>query len=344
MQKRKRFMIGMVIFSVILTSFSFYFYQVFYGSNILIEKQPEVVVIDRDDNFDSLRNMLYDNAIVDEILSFSFVAKALGYQDNVKPGVYLLEPDMNNLEAIRRLRAGDQIPVDITFNNVRFKEDLVEKISATTGIDETEFLDLLNDNEYLSTLGFNKETIMAMFIPNTYEVYWTISPKALFDRMKKEYEKFWTSSRRQKATALGMSPVEVSTLAAIVQDEMYIPSESPTIAGLYINRIKANMLLQADPTVKFALGDFTIQRVLIADTRIDSPYNTYKYRGLPPGPINLPTIASLDAVLNYEKHDYIYMCAREDFSGYHRFAKDLTQHNKNARLLHKALNDRKIYR
>ncbi len=337
-------MIGMVIFSVILSSFSFYFYQVFYGANILLEKQAEVVLVDRDDTFDSLRNKLYDGIIVDEILSFSFVAKALGYQDNVKPGVYLLEPGMNNIETIRRLRSGDQIPIDITFNNVRFKEDLVEKITNDTGIDGSEFLNLLNDNDYLATLGFNKETIMAMFIPNTYEVYWTISPKALFDRMKKEYDKFWSNDRRAKAEVLGLSPVEVSTLAAIVQDEMYIGSESPRIAGLYINRIKKNMLLQADPTVKFALGDFTIQRVLIADTRIDSPYNTYKYRGLPPGPINLPTIASIDAVLNYEKHDYLYMCAKEDFSGYHRFAKDLTQHNKNARLLHKALNDRKIYR
>lgn len=334
----------MVIFSVILTSFSFYFYQVFYGANVLQEEQAQVILIDGDDTFDSLRNQLYDRAIVDEIISFSFVAKALGYQDNVKPGVYLMEPDMTNMEAIRRLRAGDQIPVDITFNNVRFKEDLVEKITADTGIDGTEFLNLLNDNEYLSTLGFNKETIMAMFIPNTYEVYWTISAKGLFDRMKKEFDKFWNADRKAKAQTLGLSPVEVSTLAAIVQDEKFVVSESPTIAGLYINRIKKNMLLQADPTVKFALGDFTIQRVLIADTRIDSPYNTYKYRGLPPGPINLPTIASLDAVLNYEKHDYIYMCAKEDFSGYHRFAKDLTQHNKNARLLHKALNERKIYR
>lgn len=337
-------MLGMVIFSVILTSFSFYFYQVFYGANVLQEEQAQVILIDRDDTFDSLRNKLYDRAIVDEIISFSFVSKALGYQDNVKPGLYLMEPDMTNMEAIRRLRAGDQIPVDITFNNVRFKEDLVEKITADTGIDGAEFLNLLNDNEYLSTLGFNKETIMAMFIPNTYEVYWTISAKGLFDRMKKEFDKFWNTDRRAKAETLGLSPVEVSTLAAIVQDEMFVVSESPTIAGLYINRIKKNMLLQADPTVKFALGDFTIQRVLIADTRIDSPYNTYKYRGLPPGPINLPTIASLDAVLNYEKHDYIYMCAKEDFSGYHRFAKDLTQHNKNARLLHKALNERKIFR
>ena len=344
MKKRKLFVVGMVIFSVILTSFSFYFYQVFYGANFLQEEQPQVILIDRDDTFDSLRNKLYERGIVDEIISFSFVSKALGYQDNLKPGVYLLEPDMTNLVAVRRLRAGDQVPVDITFNNVRFKEDLVEKITIDTGIDRTAFLNLLNDNEYLKTLGFNKETIMAMFIPNTYEVYWTITPEALFARMKKEFDNFWNSERKAKAEALGMSPIEVSTLAAIVQDEMSIQTESPKIAGLYLNRIKKRMLLQADPTVKFALGDFSIQRVLTADTRIDSPYNTYKYRGLPPGPINLPTIASLDAVLNYEKHDYIYMCAKEDFSGYHRFAKTLSEHNRNARLFQKALNERKIYR
>lgn len=337
-------MIGLVIFSVVLTSFSFYFYQVFYGVNVLPESQAQTVLIDRDDNFDSLRNKLYDNQIIEDALSFSFVSKVLGYQDAVKPGLYLLEPEMNNLEAVRRLRAGDQIPIDITFNNIRFKEDLADKIVNNTGIDKDEFLGLLNDESYLAELGFNKETIMAMFIPNTYEVYWTISSKALFERMHKEYQRFWNDNRKARAEAIGLSPVEVSTLAAIVQDECSIQNESPKIAGLYVNRLRKNMLLQADPTVKFALGDFSIQRVLTADTRIDSPYNTYKYRGLPPGPINLPTIASLDAVLNYEKHDYIYMCAKEDFSGYHRFAKTLTEHNKNAQLFQRALNNRNIYR
>lgn len=337
-------MLAMVIFSVILTSFSFYFYQVFYGANFLQESTASALLIDRDDTFDSLRNKLYDTRIVDDVLSFSFVAKVLGYQDNVKPGLYLFEPKMTNLQAVRRLRAGDQVPIDLTFNNVRFKEDLAEKITAASGIDETEFLNLLNDENYANELGFTKETIMAMFIPNTYEVYWTISAKGLFERMKKEYEKFWNIDRKARAEAIGLSPLEVSTLAAIVQDECSIGSERSKIAGLYVNRIKKNMKLQADPTVKFALGDFSIQRILTADTRIDSPYNTYKYRGLPPGPINLPTIASLESVLNYEKHDYIYMCAKEDFSGFHRFAKTLTEHNKNARLFQNEMNRRKIYR
>lgn len=337
-------MLGMVIFSVILTSFSFYFYQVFYGANFLQESSASALLVDRDDTFDSLRNKLYDTRIVDDVLSFSFVAKILGYQDNVKPGLYLFDSKMTNLQAVRRLRAGDQVPIDLTFNNVRFKEDLVEKITINSGIDKTEFLNLLNDESYANELGFTKETIMAMFIPNTYEVYWTISSKELFKRMKNEYDKFWNSDRKARAKVIGLSPMEVSTLAAIVQDECSIGSESPKIAGLYVNRIKKNMLLQADPTVKFALGDFSIQRLLTADTRIDSPYNTYKYRGLPPGPINLPTIASLESVLNYEKHDYIYMCAKEDFSGFHRFAKTLKEHNKNARLFQNEMNRRKIYR
>ncbi|MCO6358636.1 endolytic transglycosylase MltG [Roseivirga pacifica] len=344
MKKRKRLLLGMIIFSVLLTSFSFYFYQLFFGVNVLAEKNDTTILIDRDDTFDSLRNRLYDEQIIEDALSFSFVSKVLGYQDAIKPGVYLLSKDMNNLEAVRKLRAGDQIPVNITFNNVRLKPELAEKITANTGVSTDEFLALLNNEDYIADFGFNEATVIGMFIPNTYEVYWTISAEALFERMNKEYKAFWNDSRKQKAEAIGLSPAEVSTLASIVQAESIMGDESPTIAGLYINRLNKNILLQADPTVKFALGDFEIQRVLTADTRVDSPYNTYRYKGLPPGPINLPTISSINAVLNYKKHDYIYMCAKEDFSGYHRFAKTLVEHNKNARLFQQALNRRNIYR
>lgn len=334
----------MIVFSVLLTSFSFYFYQLFFGVNVLAEKNDTTILIDRDDTFDSLRNRLYDEQIIEDALSFSFVSKVLGYQDAIKPGVYLLTKDMNNLEAVRKLRAGDQTPVNITFNNVRLKPELAEKITANTGVSTDEFLALLNNEDYIADFGFNEATVIGMFIPNTYEVYWTISAEALFERMNKEYKAFWNDSRKQKAEAIGLTPAEVSTLASIVQAESIMGDESPTIAGLYINRLNKNILLQADPTVKFALGDFAIQRVLTADTRVDSPYNTYRYKGLPPGPINLPTISSINAVLNYKKHDYIYMCAKEDFSGYHRFAKTLVEHNKNARLFQQALNRRNIYR
>jgi len=344
MKKRKMVAFGMVVFSILLTSFSFYFYQVFYAGNVLIEKQTLQFVIDKNDNYDSVRNNLYNQDIIQDAVSFSFVSKILGYQKLVKPGVYQLEPEMTNLEVVRMLRSGDQVPVQITFNNVRLKEDLAEKITTNIGLSSSEFLSILNDEEFLSEYGFNSNNATAMFIPDTYEVYWTISGKALFQKMFEEYKNFWNSTRKSKAAALNLSPIQVSVLASIVQAESIKAEESPVIAGLYLNRLKRDIALQADPTLVFAVGDFTIQRVLNEHKKVDSPYNTYMYKGLPPGPINMPTINSLDAVLNFENHNYIYMCAKEDFSGYHRFARTLTQHNKNARLFQNALNQRKIYR
>ena len=346
MKKRKRLLLGMVIFSVVLTSFSFYFYQLFFGANILTEEndRSRIVLIDNDDTFDSVRNDFYNAKIIQDALSFSFVAKTLGYQELVKPGVYEFETKMTNLEAIRMLRSGDQVPIEITFNNIRLKEELAGKITNTIGLDSLTFLKKLNDEVVQKKYGFNDDNIMSMFIPNTYQVYWTISADELFERMYAEYQKFWNSERLKKAEKMGLTPKEVSTLASIVQAESIKSDESSTIAGLYYNRLQKNIKLQADPTVKFALGDFTIQRILIKDTRVDSPYNTYRYAGLPPGPINLPTIQNIEAVLNHEEHNYIYMCAKEDFSGYHRFATTLREHNRNAKLFQEALNQRNIYR
>lgn len=346
MKKRKRLILGMIIFSVLLTSFSFYFYQLFFGKNILTEENDRttLVLIDNDDSFDSVRNYLYDRQIIQDALSFSFVSKVLKYQENVKPGLYELDPQMTNIEAVRKLRAGDQVPVKITFNNIRLKEELAGKITANIGLDSLSFLNAIGDSLTIDKLGFTDETILSMFLPNTYEVYWTITADQLLQKMKTEYDRFWNDIRKQKAQALGLNPIEISTLASIVQAESVKADESSKIAGLYLNRLQKDMKLQADPTVKYALGDFAIQRILLKDTRVDSPYNTYMYTGLPPGPINLPTIQNLEAVLNYEKHDYIYMCAKEDFSGYHRFAKSLTEHNRNARLFQQALNRRMIYR
>lgn len=336
----------MVVFSVVLTSFSFYFYQLFFGMNILTEENDRnrIVLIDNDDTFDSVRNYLYEAQIIQDALSFSFVAKVLGYQELVKPGIYELAPKMTNLETVRMLRAGDQVPVDLTFNNIRLKEELAGKITKTIGLDSLTFLQKLNDPEVHEKYGFDEKNIISMFIPNTYQVYWTISADELFDRMYNEYQRFWNEDRKAKAKAMGLTPLEVSTLASIVQAESIMADESSTIAGLYLNRLQKNMKLQADPTIKFALGDFAIQRILTKDTRVESPYNTYKYAGLPPGPINLPTIQNINAVLNYEEHNYLYMCAKEDFSGYHRFAYTLTEHNRNARLFQQALNQRLIYR
>ncbi len=337
-------MIVMVVFSVLLTTFTFYFYQMFKGANILLDKPDLVITIEKGETFSELRARLYDAEVVQEAVSFSFVAKVLDYQEAVKPGVYLLKSGMSNLDAVRMLRAGAQVPVNVTFNNVRLKNELAEKITANTGIKPSDFEALLSDEAFLEQYNLNADNSMTVFLPNTYEVYWTITAEELFDKMYKAHQSFWTAERKQKAEALNLNPVQVSILASIVQAETIMSDERAKVAGLYLNRLGKDMYLQADPTVKYALGDFAIQRILTKDTRVKSPYNTYINRGLPPGPINLPSLASINSVLNYEKHDYLYMCAREDFSGYHSFAKTLTEHNRNASKLHRALNQRRIYR
>jgi len=210
-------------------------------------------------------------------------------------------------------------------------------------VSEEQFLALLQDSVYIRSFEFEEETILSLFIPNTYEFWWNTSATGLFDRMHEEYQKFWTEERKQKAAALGLSQKEVSTLASIVQAESQKSDERPRIAGVYINRLRMGMPLQADPTLVFAAGDFNIKRVTAKQMAIDSPYNTYKYTGLPPGPINLPDLNSLDAVLNAEKHDYLYFCAKADFSGYHSFAVGYNEHLSNARRYQQALNAANIY-
>jgi UPF0755 protein len=200
----------------------------------------------------------------------------------------------------------------------------------------------LTDTAYCASLGFNTETVKAMFIPNTYEVYWNISADRLISRMKREYDAFWTEQRLAKAKAIGLTPVEVSVLASVVEEETAVAAEYPVVAGLYINRLRRGMLLQADPTVRYAVGDFTLRRILFAHLETDSPYNTYIYSGLPPAPIRIPTMMGLDGVLNHAKHNYLYMAAREDFSGRHNFAVTLAEHNRNANRYRAELNRRNI--
>lgn len=343
-KKNKLFLILIISFSVLAISLSFYFYQVFFSPNTLLEsEQSYTLKIPSNSIFKQVSNQLYEDHVINDVVSFSFVSKVLGYQDAVKPGLYVISPKMTNLELVRLLRSGSQSPVRITFNNVRTKEDLAEKITQNLEIDESQFLNLIEDSVYIRKFDFDEETIMSMFIPNTYEVWWNTSPESLFDRMYKEYQSFWNSERKSKAEEIGLSPTEVSTLASIVQSESQKADERPKIAGVYLNRLRLNIPLQADPTLVFALGDFSLKRVLNVHKEIESPYNTYKYAGLPPGPINLPDINSLEAVLNPEEHQYLYFCAKEDFSGYHTFATSLAQHNINARRYQAALNAAKIY-
>ncbi|HLT08703.1 MAG TPA: endolytic transglycosylase MltG [Cyclobacteriaceae bacterium] len=344
-KNRKYYLIGVITFSVLLTSFSYYFYQAFYTPNALVEEESTAYLkIPRGASFRQVSDSLYHNGIVNDMVTFSLVAKLMDYQENVKPGRYEIQPRMTNMQLVRALRSGRQTPLNITFNNIRTKEDLADRITRNLEIDADAFYSLLTDSAYVKKFGFSEESIMGMFIPNTYEVYWNTPATELFDRMYKEYQRFWTDHRKARAEALGMDPKQVSVLASIVQAETIKADERPKVAGVYINRLKINMPLQADPTLVFALGDFSIKRVLNVHKEIDSPYNTYKYPGLPPGPINLPEISALDAVLNYQDHNYLYFCAKDDFSGYHAFATNLRDHMINARRYSNALNAAGIYK
>lgn len=326
-----------LVLSVLLITFTFYFYQVFFTPNILVGKTDRLVVIRPKTGFRDLRRQLAEQGVINDMVSFSFVARLMGYDREIKPGRYLLRGDMSNHAAVRSLRKGRREAVKVTFTHVRLLEELKEKITSNVGVSASEFgeaLDTFIDSE---NSGFTKETILCMFIPNTYEVYFNLTPEELVERMHEEYQKFWDAGRLEKAAAAGLKPVEVSILASIVQAETVKTDEAPVIAGLYLNRLRKGIPLQADPTLVYASGDFTLKRVLNVHKQIDSPYNTYKYAGLPPGPINMPYVSSIDAVLNAASHDYYYMCAREDFSGYHNFSKNLSEHQVNARRYQRAL-------
>ncbi|MBC7920024.1 MAG: endolytic transglycosylase MltG [Ferruginibacter sp.] len=338
--KNRQLLAGLLIFfSLFLATFTFYFYQVFRTPNLQAEKEDRFLLIPTGATYRTVMDSLRKNDVVRDELSFSLLAKMVGYQDRVLPGRYLIRKDMNNRDAVRILQRGLQTPVRLTFNNIRLKEELVEKVARNLEMSPDTLLSRLNSRVAAGKYGFDTTTIMCMFLPNTYEVLWTVKPDNLLDRMSREYQKFWNETRRQRAAAIGFTPVEVSILASVVEaEQMRHNDEKPRVAGLYVNRLKAGTPLQADPTLIFALRDFSIRRVLKVHREVDSPYNTYARPGLPPGPINLPSLASLEAVLHYEKHDYVYMCAKEDFSGYHRFTNDFNQHLNNARLFQAALN------
>lgn len=327
-----------VVFGCLFVVFSFYVYQIFKTANLQVEKENIVITIEENTSFTQLRQNLFDQKVIHDQVSFSFIAKILKYQGNIKPGKYLIKSNMTNWNAIRMLRAGNQVPVSLTFNNVRTIEDLAGKITKNMMVDSAEFLTLLQDEGISDSYGFDEKTFVGMFIPNSYQVYWTWSSEKIIGKMNQEYKQFWNANRVTKANEIGLDPKEVTTLASIVEAETAKNKERQRVAGVYMNRLKKGMLLQADPTVKFAVGDFTLKRILFRHLEVDSPYNTYLYKGLPPGPINCPSIPSIDAVLNYEKHDYIYFCAKEDFSGYHNFAKTAAGHAKNRRKYINALN------
>ena len=249
---------------------------------------------------------------------------------------------MHNNTLINLLRSGRQEPVRVTIQNVRTRDELAGKIGRNLEVDSARLVKLFNDPAYLAKFDISPPTLFVLFIPDTYEFYWNTSGDQLFKRIYQEYQHFWTSRRRQMADSLHLSVAQVVTLASIVEKESNKNDEKPVIAGVYLNRLKKQIPLQADPTVIFAWNDYRIRRVLKMHTEIKSPYNTYLCAGLPPGPICLPSIASVDAVLHAANHGYFYFCAREDLSGYHNFASSLEEHNRNARRYQKALDKMNI--
>lgn len=293
--------------------------------------------------YEQVLNDLKSQQIISDLSGFEWLAKKKNYAASVHPGRYRISQNMTNNELLNMLRSGTQEPLLVTFNNIRTIEELAGVIGRQLEPDSLDFLGVFRDTKIISDLDFTPETFPSMFIPDSYEFYWNTSPKRFVERMNAEYISFWSKGRLDKAKAIGFSPAEISTLASIVDQESLHNDENPRIAGVFINRLNSRIPLQSDPTIIFALNNFSIRRVLNKHKTIDSPYNTYVHRGLPPGPISIPSVSAIDGVLNYEKHNYLYFCAKDDFSGYHNFARTLSQHNENARSYQKALNLRKIY-
>jgi UPF0755 protein len=315
-----------------------------WGPNTQTGENGFYLYIPTNSTFETVLDSLKKNEVLHSEWAFKWLAEKKSYTKRIRPGRYHIENAMSNAALINMLRSGRQLPVDVIFNSIRTREQLAGRIGEQLEPDSLDFLKVLNDPEKTAVIGFTPENIMALFIPNTYEVYWNYTPEKFLQRMYDEYNKFWSKDKLQNALQAGLKPHEVMILASIVEQETTKEDEKSRVAGVYINRLKKGIPLEADPTLIFAIGDFTIKRVLNADKQVDSPYNTYKYGGLPPGPICLPSASTIKAVLNYEKHQFIFFCAKEDLSGYHRFARSLEQHNENARKYQAALNGLNIKR
>ncbi len=289
-------------------------------------------------SFDNLSDSLRTKSYLKSLNNFRIAAGIEKFGGAIKPGRYRIKPEMNNRELVRMFKLGLQTPLNLTISgNIRNMERLAAIISSKISSDSAAVLNVLSDSKLIDSLGFNKYNFPGMFIQNTYEIYWTVTPEELVLRLKREYDKFWNDSRRKLASNIGLTPAEVTTLASIVAMEGNLKDEHPVIAGVYINRIKNGIPLQADPTIKFALNDPALKRILYKHLEVESPYNTYKYRGLPPGPIVIPSPSVIDSVLNYKKHNYLYFCAKPTLDGSHSFAATQSEHSRNARAYHNAI-------
>ena len=354
MAKKKKktsflFKILISVFALLFIGLAITAYFVFdriYQPNVFLgQAKTAYVCIPTGSKIEDVSKLLHQKGYIINQASFEWLSEMKNYKNNVYPGRYKIKAGMNNNELINLLRSAQQEPLKLTFNSIRTKEQLAGVISTQIEADSVSLLKLLNDDFFMKKFHLSAENALCLFIPNTYEFYWNTSAEKFINKMGKEYAVFWTTQRKLQAEKIGLSPVEVSVLASVVQAEQSVHNdEKPIVAGLYLNRISKGMNLESDPTLVYALGDFTINRVLNVHKEIESPYNTYKYPGLPPGPINLPELSSLKAVLNYDRNDYLFMCAKEDFSGFHNFAKTYEEHCVNAKKYWAALDKKNIMR
>jgi UPF0755 protein len=335
------FFSGAVLLIIII---AFILYNNAFGLNVTPLKKHTVLYIPTGSTYEQVMDTIGSKLLIKNKEIFDLIAVKKKYPEKIHPGRYVIDKSLTYNSLINMLRSGKQSPVKVTFSNARTLNDIAGRIGKQIETDSARIVDFFSDDSNYKTDGFKKENIISVFIPNTYELYWNTDAKELYSRMFKEYRLFWNAERVRKAKSADLNPYEVSILASIIDDEVVKSDEKPRIAGVYLNRLKRGMPLQACPTIKFAMNDFTITRVLNKYLLIDSPYNTYMHTGFPPGPIGCATIEGIDAVLNAERHDYLFFAARADFSGYHNFSRTLSEHNRYASLYQKELNKRKIFR
>lgn len=339
MKSKKTFIIWTInILSILAISITFRCFKVIISPQI--KSNDFSIYITPENHSDDIIEMIQSNDSEANLKGLKWILKLKKYDENVHTGHFIIKKGYSAKNIADILVASMQTPVKVVINSTRTTEQIAASISSQLMLDSATIASKLNDMDYLKSKGFDKDNVFYLIIPNTYEFYWNVSIDGFIERIIKERDAFWNESRKEKAARIGLSPEEVMTLASIIEEETAKNDELPIVAGLYINRLKRGMLLQADPTVIYALGGERPKRVLKKHLETDSPYNTYKYAGLPPAPIRFVNIKSIDAVLNYSKHNYLYMCAKEDFSGYHNFATTLSQHNANAARYQRALSRR----
>jgi len=337
----RKFIIALVLLIILSLGITCVIYYLrYFGPNVSGKK--EYLYIHTGATFDDVYKTIRDEGIVNDTTMFHWSAINMKYTGRVKAGRYRLHEGMSNRKFINMLASGAQEPVTLAFHNLRLKQQFAGFVAKKIEPDSTAMINLLDSADFVKQYGFTTDNVYTMFLPNSYQLYWNTSPEKFFKRMYANYQKFWTPERKQQAAEINLSPIQVSILASIVDAEALHDDEMPTIAGLYLNRLKKNMKLESDPTVIFAENDFTIRRVLNKYLTINSPYNTYMYVGLPPGPIMMPSINAVNSVLNYKASNYLYMCAKADFSGYHAFATNVADHLVNAHKFQQALNARHI--